>query len=41
MHKLLKMSVLIAPVVLCLSLFTLGQRVETVDGIRVIHNEKT
>jgi sugar lactone lactonase YvrE len=41
MHKLLKWSVLIALVVLFVSLFAFGQRVETVDGVRVVHNDKT
>jgi len=41
MHKLLKMSVLMAMVILWSFLFAQAQRVETVDGVRVVHNEKT
>ena len=41
MHKLLKMGVFIAVAILFLSLFVQAQKVETVDGVRVVHNEKT
>jgi len=41
MHKLLKISVFIAVAILFFSLFVSAQRVETVDGVRVVHNEKT
>jgi len=41
MHKLLKMSVMIALAILCFFLFAHAQRVESVDGVRIVHNEKT
>jgi len=41
MHKLLKMSVFIAVAILLVSLFVHAQQVETVDGVRVVHNKKT
>lgn len=41
MHKLFKMSLFIAVAILFISPFVPAQQVETVDGVRVVHNEKT
>ncbi len=41
MHKLIKIGIFIAVAILLMSLLVHAQRVETVDGVRVVHNEKT